>query len=83
VDVPHTLGLLSVLTIKFQSDAGLDRLIAVLAGIDSIRDVIAFPKTKSGTDVLVGSPSEIDETILQEYHLSLTSPPSMNIEKSQ
>jgi aspartyl-tRNA synthetase len=51
---------------------GLDRMIAVLAGTNSIRDVIAFPKMTSGTDAVVGSPSKVHEDVLSEYHLSVT-----------
>jgi len=49
-------------------------MIALLAGTNSIRDVIAFPKTASGSDVLVGSPSKIDDKTLEEYHLRYTTP---------
>ena len=43
---------------------GIDRLVAVLVGEDNIREVIAFPKTQSGTDPLTNAPTEVDERIL-------------------
>src|SRR5271169_4642791 len=48
---------------------GLDRMVALMAGVDQIRDVIAFPKTQRGQDLLVGSPSLVTEQQLRELHI--------------
>jgi aspartyl-tRNA synthetase len=50
---------------------GVDRLVALLAGEENIREVIAFPKTQSGTDPLTGAPTEIDPRTLEELGLRL------------
>jgi aspartyl-tRNA synthetase len=50
---------------------GLDRLVAILGGQETIRDFIAFPKNNSGRDVMIDAPSIIDNTQLNELHIQL------------
>lgn len=51
---------------------GFDRLCSIFAGLDSIRDVIAFPKNNSGRDVMIDSPSTIDDKQLKELKIQTT-----------
>ena len=50
---------------------GLDRWVSLFAGLDSIRDCIAFPKNNSGRDVMIDAPSVIDDAQLEELHLKV------------
>ncbi|MFQ3579431.1 MAG: aspartate--tRNA ligase [Bacteroidales bacterium] len=50
---------------------GLDRLISIFSGADSIRDVIAFPKNNAGKDLMIDSPSIISDAQLKELHIEV------------
>lgn len=50
---------------------GLDRLVSIFAGLDSIRDCIAFPKNNQGKDVMLGAPSIIDQIQLDELQIDI------------
>jgi aspartyl-tRNA synthetase len=51
---------------------GLDRFVSLFAGLDSIRDCIAFPKNNAGRDVMIDAPSAIDDAQLKELCLNIT-----------
>jgi aspartyl-tRNA synthetase len=55
---------------------GLDRLVMILRNISNIRDVIAFPKTQSGADLMCQAPSTVDEKQLRETHIRVALPPA-------
>ena len=50
----------------------MDRVVALMAGLDNIRDVIPIPKTASGADLLTGAPAPLDAHQLRELGLSVT-----------
>jgi aspartyl-tRNA synthetase len=56
---------------------GLDRLAMLMAGADSIRDVIAFPKTQTAADPLTDAPTEVSEAQLRELHIRIRVPPKV------
>ena len=51
---------------------GMDRTAALLVGADDIRDVMAFPKTKSAVEPMTGAPTRVAEQQLQELHVAVT-----------
>jgi aspartyl-tRNA synthetase len=53
---------------------GIDRIVMMLGGTDNIRDVIAFPKTQSMSDLMLGAPSEVDLKQLEELHVQVVPP---------
>ena len=53
---------------------GLDRMVTLMCGAESIREVIAFPKTQRGQDLLTGAPSAVGEAQLRDLHIRLRTP---------
>jgi aspartyl-tRNA synthetase len=55
---------------------GIDRIVMMLGGTDNIRDVVAFPKTQSMSDLMLGAPSEVDPSQLEELRIQVVPPPN-------
>jgi aspartyl-tRNA synthetase len=55
---------------------GFDRMVALMVGVEQIRDVIAFPKTQRGQDLMVEAPSAVTEKQLRDLHIKLRNPTS-------
>jgi aspartyl-tRNA synthetase len=54
---------------------GIDRMVMMLGGTDNIRDVVAFPKTQSMSDLMLGAPSDVDTGQLEELRIQVVPPP--------
>ena len=53
---------------------GVDRMVMLLAGEDSIREIIPFPMNKNAQDIMTGAPSEVSEHQLEELHIKVDLP---------
>ncbi|MCH2107248.1 MAG: aspartate--tRNA ligase, partial [Planctomycetes bacterium] len=62
---------------------GLDRMVALTLGMDNIRDVIAFPKTASATDLMCEAPSTVEPYQLEDVHIDVSARAKAAIEEAE
>jgi len=62
---------------------GVDRIVAMMSEVESIRDVIAFPKTQRASCLLTDAPSDVDSTQLRDLHIRLRPSAQKNAEPDQ
>jgi aspartyl-tRNA synthetase len=55
--------------------AGIDRIVAMVAGKENIREVMAFPKSSAMTDLMTGAPDIVDQSLLDDLHIKVVAPP--------
>ena len=73
--IPHPSKWRYIPSLSLSLSPGFDRLMAVLCQTPTLRDVIAFPKSFYGKDLLSGAPSEIHSSSLAPYHITTTTLP--------
>jgi len=62
---------------------GVDRIVAMMSGVSSIRDVIAFPKTQKASCLLTDAPSDVDKIQLRDLHIRLSAQAQASKQEAQ